>query len=106
MPAEHLRDFFVVGGKAVFGVHQKNHGKALVKGRFDLAANLALKYVVGSLDPSARVDEAKHTASPLCTAVVAVSGYARDGVDDGFALLNQAIKKSGLAHVGAAYDGN
>ena len=46
LAAQELRDLFVVGTQSVFGIHQKDHRMALVKGRLDLAADLTFKDVI------------------------------------------------------------
>ena len=106
LAAQQLRNLLVVGRKSVFGIDQEQHGVAFVKRCLHLAADFALKHVVRPFDPSARVHEAEHASAPFRAAVVAIPRHAGHRIDDGFALLHEAVKKCRFADVWAAYNGD
>ena len=103
---EHAGDALVFLGHAGAAVNEEDDGVGLVAGGESLRGDGLLEAVCVADGDAAGVDEHEVGAVPVGLVVGAVAGDAAHLVHDGVCSLADAVDESGLAHVGAAHDGN
>ena len=102
---EELRDPGVLLGDAGRHVGDEQHDVGLVHGPLALTAHLLVEHGAAG-HPTAGVDEAELGPLPLGVDLLAVAGDARLLLDDRGPVADDAVQQGGLAHVGAAHDGD
>ena len=97
-------EVLVVGVDAVHGVGEEEHDVGLGEGDVGLDADLLGEGVALVEDDAAGVDDLVPLAVPLGGGVEAVAGDAGLVLDDGEALLDDAVEEGALADVRSADD--
>ena len=92
-------------GDSRIDVHEEEDDVGLLSGEGHLLADFLLEDVVAIHDPSTGVDDGELTTHPLALAVLAVARGTCLLGDDGVTGFGQAVEESGLAYIGASYDG-
>ena len=103
---QHVSHLLVGGGQAGLDVAQEHDHRGVVDGDLRLLAHEGQDLAVGGGLDAAGVYQIELPVPPLRLGVQPVTGDAGGVLHDGQPLAHQLIEQHGLAHVGAAHDGN
>ena len=106
-PLQHVRDLLIGGGHAGLDVDDEDDDRRVVDGDLRLLAHERRESglsVLGSMPPVSTRVKVRPFQSAL--AVDAVARHAGRVLHDGKAAADELVKEHGLAHVGAAHDGD
>ena len=103
---QHVGHFMVGGGEARLNIRQKHDNGGVFNGDLGLVPHEFQNLVIRTGLDASGVDEGKLPAVPVGLPVNAVPGDARGILHDRKPLADQLIEQHGLAHIGAAHDGN
>src|SRR6185437_4833454 len=103
--AQHIGHGFIKARDTGSSVDHEDQRISFFQGDEYLFFYLDLEDIVALGYEATGVDEVEAFAGPFRHAILAIAGNAADVVDDGFALLEQAIKKCTFPYIGPAYDG-
>ena len=105
-PLEHGGNLLVGGGHAGLDVAQEHNDRGVVNGDLGLRAHEGQDLVIRPGLDAAGVDQGELPALPVAFSVDAVPGDAGGVLHDGQPPADDLIEQHGLAHIGAAHDGN
>ena len=103
---EHAGHLLVRGGEAGLDVRDEDDDIGVVDGDLGLLPHEGEDLVVGVGLDTAGVHQTELPAGPLALAVDTVAGDAGGILHNGQALSDELIEQHGLAHVGAAHNGD
>ena len=103
---QHRGHLLVRRGKARADVAEEDNDGGVLNGDLRLLAHEIQNLAVAPGLDAAGIDEGELPAAPVALAVDAVPGDAGGILHDGKALAGDLVEEHGLAHVGAAHDGD
>ena len=103
---QHSRHLLICGGESRADIAEEDDDGGVLNGDLRLLAHEVQNLAVAPGLDAAGIDKGELPAAPVALAVDAVPGDAGGILHNGEALTGDLVKEHGLAHVGAAHDGN
>ena len=102
---KHFGNETVVAGKSHLPVYDENDDIRFVDGELGLSPDFGLEGCIGDFHTTG-IDEGKPPGKPFRGAIKTVAGHAREILDDGNALPDNAVEARGLSNVGGTDESN
>jgi hypothetical protein len=104
--AQQTCQFQVGAGQFAASIHNQNNGGGLIQRNPRLPVNLRWNQIFVVRKNAASVDDAQIPPAPFRVSIKPVARDARFVADNRASRTNDAVKQSGLAHVGPAHYGD